>query len=118
MDKLKVIFHINETEKWKVVLGNISNLISDVGEKNVDIVVIANGFAVYGYTDSEKISIIEQHSGAGVKFIACRNSLKNMCREGIACVREELLPSFIVIVEAGITEIVKRQRDGYAYVKP
>jgi intracellular sulfur oxidation DsrE/DsrF family protein len=118
MDKLKVIFHINETEKWKVVLSNISNLISDVGEKNVDIVVIANGFAAYGYTDSEKISIIEQHSGAGVKFIACRNSLKNMCREGIACVREELLPSFIVIVEAGITEIVKRQRDGYAYVKP
>ncbi len=118
MDKLKVLFHINETEKWKVVLGNITNLISDVGEENVDVVVVANGFSVYGYTDPEKLSVIEQLSVGGVNFIACRNSLRNMCQEGVACVREELLPPFIVIVPAGITEIINRQRDGYAYVKP
>jgi intracellular sulfur oxidation DsrE/DsrF family protein len=118
MDKLKVLFHINETEKWKVVFGNISNLISDIGEENVDINVVATGFSVYGYTDSEKLSVMKQLSLRGVNFIACRNSLSNMCQEGVACVKEELLPPFIVIVPAGITEIIKKQRDGYAYVKP
>jgi hypothetical protein len=118
MNKPKVLFHINENERWKVVFGNINNLISDLGEENVDVVVIANGFAVYGYTDPEKVSVIEQLSVAGVKFIACRNSIRSMCQEGVACVKEELLPSFTTIVPAGITEIVNRQRDGYAYVKP
>jgi intracellular sulfur oxidation DsrE/DsrF family protein len=117
-DKLKVLFHLNETEKWQAALGNITNLLNDAGHENVDVVVVANSFAVYGYTDPEKIAIIEEQSKAGVHFLACRNSLRSMCQEGIACVREDLLPSFISIVPAGITEIVKRQRDGYAYVKP
>ncbi|MGO9377397.1 MAG: DsrE family protein [Dissulfurispiraceae bacterium] len=118
MDELKVLFHINENEKWQVVLGNITNLLEDTGQENVDVVVLANGFSVYGYTDPDKISSMEQLSTRGVKFIVCRNSLKNMCQEGVACVKETLLPSFIGVVPAGITEIIRRQQDGYAYVKP
>jgi len=38
--------------------------------------------------------------------------------EGVACLKEELLPSFIGIVPVGITEIIRRQQDGFAYVKP
>ncbi|HTZ18273.1 MAG TPA: DsrE family protein [Dissulfurispiraceae bacterium] len=118
MRKLKVLFHINENERWKIAFGNINNLINDAGSQNVDIVVIANGLAVYGYTDPEKVSVIEQLSDAGVKFEACRNSIASMCINGVACIKEELLPSFVVIVPAGITEIIKRENDGYAYVKP
>jgi intracellular sulfur oxidation DsrE/DsrF family protein len=118
MDKLKVLFHINENEKWKTVLSNITNLIDDSGQENVDAVVLANGFSVYGYADPDKISPMEQLTAQGVKFLACRNSLKNMCQEGVACLKEELLPPFIGIVPTGITEIIKRQQDGYAYVKP
>jgi len=118
VDKLNVLIHINENEKWKVALGNISNLLNDAGDENVDVVVIANGYAVYGYADSEKVSPMEQLAVRGVKFIACRNSFSNMCQEGVACLKEELMPSFITIVPAGITEIAKRQLDGYAYIKP
>jgi intracellular sulfur oxidation DsrE/DsrF family protein len=118
MDKLKVLFHINENEKWKVVLGNIANLLNDAGEEKVDIVVLANGFSVYGYADPDKIAPMEQLSAQGVKFVACQSSLKNMCQEGVACLKEELLPSFIGIVPLGITEIIRRQQDGFAYVKP
>ena len=118
MNKLKVLFHINENEKWNVALGNIASLISDVGEENTEVIVVANGFAVYGYTDSEKLSVIEQLTAGGVKFIACRYSLTSMCQDGVACVREDVLPSFIAIVPAGITEIIERQQDGFAYIKP
>lgn len=118
MDKLKVLFHINENEKWKILLGNIANLLMDAGQQNVYAIVLANGHSVYGYSDPEKLSQMEQLSARGVKFIACRNSLKNMCDEGVACMKEELLPPFIGIVPAGITEIIRRQQDGYAYIKP
>jgi intracellular sulfur oxidation DsrE/DsrF family protein len=118
MDRMKVLFHINENEKWKVLLGNVNNLLVDAGAENVDVVVLANGFSVYGYADPDKVAPMQQLSGQGVQFIACRNSLRNMCQEGVACLKEELLPSFIGIVPTGITEIIRRQREGYAYVKP
>ena len=118
MSKLKVLMHINETEKWKIVLSNISNLLNDAGDANTDIIVVANGYSVYGYADPEKVSYMEPLAVRGVKFIACRNALSNMCHEGVACLKEELLPSFIEIVPAGITELIKKQQEGYAYVKP
>jgi intracellular sulfur oxidation DsrE/DsrF family protein len=118
MNKLKVIFHVNENERWNIALGNITNLIKDVGEENVDIVVLANGPSVAAYVDQEKIEIMKGLSEKGAKFLACRNSLNKMCAEGIICINEESLPIFVQVIPAGITEIIKKQQEGYAYVKP
>lgn len=118
MDKLRVLFHINEYDKWKLVLGDITSLVKDVGEEDIDVVVLANGFSVYGYADPNKISPMQQLSAHGIKFIACRNSIKNMCQEGVACIKEELLSPIISVVPVGITEIIRRQKTGYAYIKP
>jgi intracellular sulfur oxidation DsrE/DsrF family protein len=118
MERLKVLFHVNENDRWNVVLGNITNLIKDVGEDNVDIVVLANGPSITAYTDAEKIKIMKDLSEKGVKFLSCRNSLKKMCADNVICINEENLPSFVAVVSAGITEIIKRQHAGYAYVKP
>jgi len=117
MKKLEVLFHINEVERWDTALGNITNLIKDVGEEAVDAVVLANGPAVNAYIDDKKIATIKGLIDKGVRFLTCRNSLKKMCSAGV-CISEETLPSFIGVVPAGITEIVKMQADGYAYVKP
>src|SRR5271169_5493608 len=118
MGKLKVIFHVNETEQWSTALGYIINLLRDVGEGAADIVVLANGASVAAYAYSEKVDTMEMLSEKGVRFLACRNSLKKMCAEGAVCINEEALPPFITIVPAGITEIIRKQHEGYAYVKP
>jgi len=118
MGNLKVLFHINENERWKVAFGNLTNLIGDPGAQNADIVVVANGLAVYGYTDPEKVAVIRQLSDAGVQFLACRNSIATMCMDGVACIREDQLPSVVSVVPVGITEIIRRETAGYAYVKP
>ncbi|MBI4686726.1 MAG: DsrE family protein [Nitrospirae bacterium] len=115
---LKVLFHVNEPDRWNVALGNITNLIKDVGEGNADIVVLANGPSVSAYADNEKLEVMKGLAEKGVKFLTCRNSLKKMCSDGTVCVTEEALLPFIGVVPAGITEIIKRQHDGYAYVKP
>lgn len=117
MKQLKVLFHINEVERWDTALGNITNLLKDVGEDAVQAVALANGPSVNAFIDDEKLKKIKELIDKGVKFQTCRNSLKKMCSSGV-CLTEDSLPSFIGVVPAGITEIIKMQGDGYAYVKP
>lgn len=118
MDKLKVLFHVNENERWNIALGNITNLIKDVGEENVEIVVVANGPSVAAFIDEEKIKIMKGLSEKNAQFLACKNSLNKMCADGIICINVDSLPSFVKVIPAGITEIIRKQHEGYAYVKP
>ena len=46
LEKYKVIFHIDEIRKSKLVLGNIANLIKDLGEDNLEVELLANSEAV------------------------------------------------------------------------
>lgn len=118
MGKLRVLFHVNDVDRWDVAFGNITNLINDVGKDNVDTVVLANGPAVAVYADAEKVETMRGLSERGAKFLVCRNSLKKMCSGGTVCISEGSLPPFVSVVPAGITEIIKKQHEGYAYVKP
>lgn len=128
MDGLKVLFHINELSRWQIVLGNITNFLNDVGQDNANVEVVINSEAVSIFKDkckqiesgnlcsvSTDLSLLEQMeklSKVGVKFVACRNALKAQV------IDEESLPDFVIVVPAGITEIVRKQAEGYAYIKP
>lgn len=132
MARMKVLFHVNETERWQRALLNIINFINDAGQENVDIEVVANGAAVSAYADrcfspegscraaadcgkANENDIIDQMpklAEMGVKFAACRNALRAQSLD------ENTLPSFVTVVSAGITEIARKQAEGYAYIKP
>ncbi len=118
MDKLKVVFHINDPSRWQTALGNITNLLKDVGDDAAEVVVLTNGPSVTAYSDSALMEKIKELAQRGVRFRACRNSLKNLCSGGDVCINEENLPDFIEVVPAGITELVRLQSEGFAYVKP
>ncbi len=119
VSKLKVLFHVNELERWPRVLVNVTNFIKDVGRENADIEVVANGAAVLAYADGnageDKKKLHAEMAGlaeAGVAFVACRNALK------MHSLDENALPPFVTVVPAAITEIVQKQAAGYAYIKP
>jgi len=115
--KYKVIFHINEPEKWQVLLANVTNLLKDMGTE-VQVRVLANGPSVKAYTEPDKIEKMRPLAEQGVKFLACRNSIKALCSGGDVCIDESKLAEFIEIVPAGVSELTKRQAEGYAYIKP
>ncbi len=117
-ETFKVIFHINETEKWDVLLGNVTNLLKDMGSDNIEVRVLANGPSVGAYADDAKLQKMKELAEKGVKFLACRNSVKNLCSGGQICISEDSLPEFITIVPAGVSELVRRQAEGFAYIKP
>lgn len=114
MKKYKVIFHIDEMLKSKLVLGNINNLIKDLGEKNLEIELLVNSEAVKlmlkdSNEFSEEINALALNN---VTFAACANSLQQMNLD------KELLFDFCIIVSSGVGELVIKQANGYVYIKP
>ncbi len=118
MKKMKLLLHVSDNDRWSIALGNAINFIKDIGEDNADVVIVANGGAAASYAYSDKIETMDVLADKGVQFKACRNSLKKLCAEGSVCVNEKELPPFVKVVSAGISEIVRKQKEGYAYVKP
>ncbi len=113
----KVVFHIDEMLKWKLLLHNVKNLLSSYTDSasEVDVEVLANGEAVQAYVldgDDSLKSHMDVLSNSGVVFAACNNALT-----GYHIPKEQLL-AFIRIVPAGVRELIDRQAEGYAYIKP
>lgn len=112
---VKVIFHIDESSRWGLLLKNVQNLTKVVDPKSARIEVLANSEAVEFYagsaSDGDK-GLMQGLSKAGVRFVACNNALKGM---GIA--KEQLLPS-VEVVPAGVVELIEKQSQGYAYIRP
>lgn len=114
MKKYQVIFHIDEIEKSKLVLGNINNLIKDLGEENLEVELLANSEAVkLMLMDSNGFSEqLKNLKLKNVNFTACANSLHQMSLD------KSLLFDFCVVVPSGVGELVIKQTNGYAYIKP
>lgn len=116
MPEYKVLFHIDEINKWNLLLNNVRNLI-DAGENNkLNIEVIANSEAVAGYsinpgTDSIN-NLMRNLKMRGVQFAACNNALRSFN------INKDSLLDFVNVVPAGVLEIVIKQSEGYLYIKP
>lgn len=110
----KVVFHIDELDKWDHTLSNITNLL-DYGRMNKEeyhIVVLVNGDAIKGYLDEHLRNAVEQFSREGVRFHACSNSMNSHS------IKETELPANVEIVAAGVADLVLLQEQGFAYIKP
>jgi len=106
------VFHVSDNNIWQKALNNINNYLLDIGETSAQIEVVANANAVSGYFNTDLIAKMHQLNKKGVRFFACKNALKAHNLE------ISLLPSFIDTVPAGITALVIKQQEGYAYIKP
>ena len=114
MQTYKVIFHVDELDKWKLLIKNVSNLLEVIDVYEYSIEVLANSEAVKFYDSNfnSDINVIENLNSNGVKFVACNNAL-------IANkIKKEDLIYFIEVVQVGVLELINKQSEGYAYIKP
>jgi uncharacterized protein len=116
MTKYQVVFHLDEGDKvrMRMTLKNIENLVADLGEKNIEIELVTNGQGVMALlkqpnAHGDQIARLAQR---GVHFAACANSLRQM-----DLAADALLDS-VQVVPTGVGELVRRQADGWAYVRP
>mgnify|MGYP000978061353 CR=1 FL=1 len=113
----KVIFHIDELPKWRLLLNNAANLAASYKGKvpGPAIEVVANSEAVKGYLpeySAAYFSDLEALAWQGIRFAACNHSMRGL---NIAA---DQLPAFVTVVPAGVRELADRQMEGYAYLKP
>lgn len=111
---MRVVFHIDEMNKWNLVIGNVKNTISYCKENNIKygVEVVANSEAVKGYLTNYEVEGISYLQNLNVEFVACNNAIK---KYGL---KLEDLISDITLVPAGIIELVLKQQQGYAYIRP
>ena len=107
----KVVFQVSDADpaKWNLALNNVRNVQHDLGLDNVEIEIVAYGPGI-GMLKKDSVvgSRIAQTMAAGTTVIAMQTQ-----KLGRADMLED-----IGFVPAGVVELMKRQKEGYAYVRP
>lgn len=111
----KIIIQVSDPDpaKWNLALNNARNLQEDVGAANVDIELVAYGPGIGMLKlDAPTNSRIADATKSGMKVLACENTMRNM-----KLVKDDMHPG-ISYVPAGVTQIMTRQSEGWAYLRP
>lgn len=112
---VRVVVHVDDAcaDRQRLALGNVANLLDDVGDDAAELEVVFNGPAISALTaGSDLMADLSTLQARGVALLACRNS---MVAAGISS--EDLTPG-VAVIPSGISRLVRRQHDGWAYVRP
>lgn len=111
----RIVIQMSDADpaKWNLALNNAKNLQDDVGAANVDIEIVAYGPGIGMLKmESPVAARVGDASKSGVKVIACENTMR-----GQKLTRDDMNAA-ISYVPAGVTEIMKKQAEGWAYLRP
>jgi len=110
-----VVIQVSDADqgKWNLALNNAKNIQTDLGASNVDVEIVAYGPGIGMLKmDSPVGGRIDEATTAGVKVIACENTMK-----GQKLTRADMLNG-IGYVPAGVVELMSKQQQGWAYIRP
>ena len=112
---MRVVMQISENQPpvWNLALNNIRNVQKELGAKNIEVEVVAYGPGLAMLRDDATVANrVQEAMATGVRFVACRNTMENQK------ITEAQLISGIGYAQAGVIQIIKRQSEGYAYLRP
>jgi len=102
----------DDPKVWNQTLNNAMNVANELGDKaQIEIVAYGPGLKMLMF-DSEVNSRLTDASKKGIALAACGNTMKK------AKVTEKDLHPNAKVVKAGVVEIMNKQKEGWAYVKP
>jgi intracellular sulfur oxidation DsrE/DsrF family protein len=113
--KHRVVFEVSigGEEAWQSVLNNVENVQKSFGQANseIEVVLHGKGLGMILKTNTSQEERLKTLSGKGIIFAACENTMKRM-----NITREQLFP-FVVTVDSGVAEVVRKQEAGWTYIK-
>src|SRR5512138_1971168 len=112
--KNRVVLQVsdNDPQKWNLALNNARNIQADLGKDKVQIEVVAYGPGIAMLKAESPVAA--RLAGAlddNVGLIACENTMHNQ-----KVTRDEMYGG-IAYVAAGVTHLMKRQQEGWAYIR-
>lgn len=115
--KYRVVLQVSENsiDRLNQALNNASNLQHEFGPDNIDVEIVAFGDAVKTLKYYAPIPIgdkVEELTTEGVRIVVCEIAMRS----------HKLRPSDMLqqvrYVTSGVAEIVEKQHEGWAYVRP
>jgi intracellular sulfur oxidation DsrE/DsrF family protein len=113
--KSGVVIQVSENNAaiWNLALNNAENIQEALGKENVNIEIVAYGPGINMLKfDSEAAPRLKKASADGVALLACGTTMRKQK------LTEKDLDGHIKVVSAGVIEIMNKQREGWAYIKP
>lgn len=114
-DKSRMVIQVsdNNAATWNLALNNVKNIQKDVGKDSVELEIVAFGPGINMLkADSEVANRIDEAIEAGVQVLACQNTMRNQK------LGKEDMNDKVNYVPSGVVEILRRQEQGYAYLRP
>jgi intracellular sulfur oxidation DsrE/DsrF family protein len=113
--KERVLIQVSDSDPktWNQALNVVNNLQSAYGRNEVEVEIVAfgNGIGMLRL-ESEVGSRIQQTLASGAHVSACLNTMR-----GRKLQREDMLGG-IAYVPSGVVELVEKQRQGWAVIRP
>jgi uncharacterized protein len=111
--KIAIQMSDNDPAKWNLALNNAKNVQDELGVANVEVEIVAFGPGIQMLKlDSVVNSRIGEASKAGVKVLACENSMRKL-----KVSKDDIAPT-VGYVPAGVVHLMRRQTEGWAYLRP
>ncbi|MFZ6776019.1 DsrE family protein [Undibacterium sp. Ji83W] len=113
--KSKVVFQVSdgESRKWELALNNVRNVIKDLGKDNIEVEIVAYGPGIDMFKfESPVASRIDEVIKMGAHVVICENTMRAQ-----KITKSDMLDN-LGYVEAGVTQLIRRQQQGYAYIRP
>jgi intracellular sulfur oxidation DsrE/DsrF family protein len=112
----RAIFQTNRAGKGQHdrVLNNIENVLNELGDQYLAVALVAHGEGIDLFLKQTKLprERLEKLAARGVELLAC----------GVTMKRDQLLPEelydFVRVISSANVELIKRQIEGWAYIKP
>lgn len=110
----KVVFQVSDADpkKWALTLNNVKNVQDEMGAKNIVIEVVAYGPGIGMLkADSEIANRVLEAMQAGAAVLACENTMRAQHLS-----RDDMVGK-VGFVAAGVAQLIRRQAEGYAYIR-
>jgi len=114
-DRHKVVIQVSDADpaKWNLALNNARNVQQDLGKDKVDVEIVAYGPGLGMLkADSKVAARLAQALDSNIGLMACENTMRN------TKVKREDMYGGVSYVDAGVVHLMKRQREGWSYIRP
>jgi intracellular sulfur oxidation DsrE/DsrF family protein len=111
----RVVVQVSDGDpaRWNMVLNNVKNVQDALGAGNVTVEIVAYGPGIGMLkADAPTSARLSEAIKGGVAVEACENTMR-----GFKLTRAEMNPA-IGYVPAGTVQIIKREQEGWAYLRP
>jgi len=113
--KAKIVLQVsdNDPAKWNLALNNARNAQDDLGKDNIDIEIVVYGPGIHMLRmEATTATRVTQAIKSGISVVACENTMTAQK------INKADMHDAISYVPAGVIQLMKRQQQGWAYIRP